>query len=320
MKRQGGFAVQRQAQAGALVKQAGPALALLVGKLAKDNKRVKALVNEESAANWITDRGWQAKGWSVKSEDLDKDINTPNNVIVTNPSGLLDNYYAAGQIAEFLDEKANVDDIYTKEKTQLSDLTNVVTTLIEATGSGNAITDLQFDGNTLTPAKNKSFVDTDSNQSINGQNSFTTTIHSVDITYQDYDNSNVILAGGGVTAIAYIQSNSYTKSEDDALLQLKADKTELIDSYTKTESNSQYVDKTSAQTISRTKSFSKNITAFGFIKSGRINQEVLLANVTTKLFSQFSAGSGSSIEITGTLQINPISQSTGLDDELNEGL
>ncbi|KAA6401442.1 MAG: hypothetical protein EZS28_003040 [Streblomastix strix] len=50
---------------------------------------------------------------------------------------------------------------------------------------------------------------------------------------QTYDNSNVVCAGGGVRSIADIQSASYFKLEDDALLLLKADKTHLIDSYTK---------------------------------------------------------------------------------------
>ncbi|KAA6378401.1 MAG: hypothetical protein EZS28_026072 [Streblomastix strix] len=62
-----------------------------------------------------------------------------------------------------------------------------------------------------------------------------------------YDNNSVFLAGGGVKAIADIQSASYSqsetyardevyaKSEDDALLLLKADKTQLIDSCTKGE-------------------------------------------------------------------------------------
>ncbi|KAA6402943.1 MAG: hypothetical protein EZS28_001536 [Streblomastix strix] len=51
-------------------------------------------------------------------------------------------------------------------ETQLPDLTNVVTTLGEATGSGNAITDLNITGNILTPAKNKNFVDLEYNQTI----------------------------------------------------------------------------------------------------------------------------------------------------------
>ncbi|KAA6370646.1 MAG: hypothetical protein EZS28_033827 [Streblomastix strix] len=104
MKRQGGFAAQRQAQARALAGQAGPALLTLVGKLAKDIKRVKALVNEDSAKNWITDRGLNEKGWSVKSEDLDDDRNTSNNVIVTNPSGFysIDGYRAVEPKQRFL--------------------------------------------------------------------------------------------------------------------------------------------------------------------------------------------------------------------------
>ncbi|KAA6362346.1 MAG: hypothetical protein EZS28_042127, partial [Streblomastix strix] len=80
--------------------------------------------------------------------------------------------------------------------------------------------------------------------------------HSVGITVQSYNNSSVVCAGGGVRSIADIQSASYskseddallllkadksttyTKTEDDALLLLKADKTQLIESYTKGETN-----------------------------------------------------------------------------------
>ncbi|KAA6355384.1 MAG: hypothetical protein EZS28_049090, partial [Streblomastix strix] len=65
---------RRRAQQKALAEQVGPALVHIVGKLAKDIKRVKALVNEQSAQNWITDRG--LKDWKVKTEDLDLDPNT----------------------------------------------------------------------------------------------------------------------------------------------------------------------------------------------------------------------------------------------------
>ncbi|KAA6394014.1 MAG: hypothetical protein EZS28_010465, partial [Streblomastix strix] len=122
-------------------------------------------------------------------------------------------------------------------ETELPDMSDVVTTLGAATGGGNAIKDISIDGNVLTPAKNKNFVDTDYDQSISGQKSFNTTIHSVGIMVQTYDNSSVVCAGGGVRSIADIQSASYSKSEDDALLLLKADKTQLIDSYTKGETN-----------------------------------------------------------------------------------
>ncbi|KAA6398959.1 MAG: hypothetical protein EZS28_005515 [Streblomastix strix] len=118
-------------------------------------------------------------------------------------------------------------------ETQLPDLTNVVTSLGTATGSGNAITDLSITGNIITPQKNMTFVNTDYDQNISGSKLFTSTIHSYGINYQGYDNSSVFLAGGGVRSIADIQSNSYSKSEDDALLLAKADKSQLIDSYTK---------------------------------------------------------------------------------------
>ncbi|KAA6384705.1 MAG: hypothetical protein EZS28_019768 [Streblomastix strix] len=122
-------------------------------------------------------------------------------------------------------------------ETQQPDLSNVVSSLGTATGGGNAITDLSLTGNILIPAKNKSFVDIDTDQSITGQKSFTTTIHSVSITYQDYDNSNVILAGGGVRAISDINASVdltdyYNKSKIDEMIndanQLINDANELI--------------------------------------------------------------------------------------------
>ncbi|KAA6403081.1 MAG: hypothetical protein EZS28_001392 [Streblomastix strix] len=141
-------------------------------------------------------------------------------------------------------------------ETEQSDISNVVTTLRTATGNGNAIIYISVEGNVLTPAKNKNFVDIDYDQSISGQKTFNTTIHSVGIMVQTYDNSSVVCAGGGVRSIADIQNASYSKTEDDALLLLKADKsttyikteydallllkadkTQLIDSYTKGEIN-----------------------------------------------------------------------------------
>ncbi|KAA6382415.1 MAG: hypothetical protein EZS28_022058, partial [Streblomastix strix] len=101
-----------------------------------------------------------------------------------------------------------------------------------ATGGGNAITDISIDGNVLTPAINKIFVDIDYDQSISGQKTFNTTIHSVGIMDQTYDNTNVVCELRGDRSIADIQSASYSKSEDDALLLLKADKSTT---YSKTE-------------------------------------------------------------------------------------
>ncbi|KAA6377019.1 MAG: hypothetical protein EZS28_027454, partial [Streblomastix strix] len=153
-------------------------------------------------------------------------------------------------------------------ETELPDMSNVMTILGAATGWGNAITDLSFDGNTLIPAKNSSFITTNYDETITGQKTFNTTIHSVGISVQNYDNNSVVCAGGGVKAIQDInarvdfsnyynksqtysqtetdqklnlklnifdQIDAYTKTQDDALLLLKADKTQLIDAYNKTE-------------------------------------------------------------------------------------
>ncbi|KAA6367995.1 MAG: hypothetical protein EZS28_036479 [Streblomastix strix] len=147
-------------------------------------------------------------------------------------------------------------------------MANVITTLGTATGGGNAISDLSFSGNILIPAKNINFVTADYDQNISGSKTFTSTIHSVGIYVQNYDNLSVVLAGGGVKAIQDInasvdlsnyynktqtysqteidqklnlklnisdQIDAYTKTQDDALLLLKADKSELIDAYNKTE-------------------------------------------------------------------------------------
>ncbi|KAA6395596.1 MAG: hypothetical protein EZS28_008878 [Streblomastix strix] len=91
-------------------------------------------------------------------------------------------------------------------ETELPDMSNVMTILGTATGGVNAITDLSFDGNTLISDKNCSFVKINFDKTIKGQKTFNITIHSVGISTQD-----------------------------DALLLLKADKTQLIDAYNKTE-------------------------------------------------------------------------------------
>ncbi|KAA6385597.1 MAG: hypothetical protein EZS28_018875, partial [Streblomastix strix] len=109
-------------------------------------------------------------------------------------------------------------------ETELPDMSNVKATFGAATGGENAITDISIDGNILTPAKNKNFIDKDYDQSISGQKIFNTTIHSVGIMVQTYGNSSVVCARGGVRSIADIQNASYSKSGDNALLLLKADK------------------------------------------------------------------------------------------------
>ncbi|KAA6381301.1 MAG: hypothetical protein EZS28_023169 [Streblomastix strix] len=89
-------------------------------------------------------------------------------------------------------------------ETKLPDMSNVITTLGTATGGGNAISDISINGNVLTPVKDKNFVDTDYDQSINYQKTFNTIIHSVGIIVQTYDNSSVVCVRGGVRSIADI--------------------------------------------------------------------------------------------------------------------
>ncbi|KAA6362911.1 MAG: hypothetical protein EZS28_041562, partial [Streblomastix strix] len=225
-------------------------------------------------------------------------------------------------------------------ETELPDMSNVVTTIGTATGNGNAITDLSIYGNTITPAKNTTFVTTGNDQSITGMKTFTITIISNGIQYSGYDNNSVFLAGGGVKSISDInasvdlsnyyekgevdslfevQINShYNKEQTDELLEYKADKTQLIDSYTKTQTDNllndkanqsttytkneteslledkadvsalnDYVTLGTSQTITGQKQFNSNVTAASFIKSGADNSVVLLGAGGTKLLSDF---------------------------------
>ncbi|KAA6373453.1 MAG: hypothetical protein EZS28_031020 [Streblomastix strix] len=109
-------------------------------------------------------------------------------------------------------------------ETELPDMRNVMAILGTATGGDNAIIDLSFGGNTLILAKNSSFISINYNETITGQKTFNTNIHSVGVMVQNYGNNLVVCADG-----------AYSKGEDDALLLMKADKTELIDAYNKTE-------------------------------------------------------------------------------------
>ncbi|KAA6354220.1 MAG: hypothetical protein EZS28_050253, partial [Streblomastix strix] len=76
-------------------------------------------------------------------------------------------------------------------ETELPDMRNVMTILGAATAGGSAITDLSFNVNTLIPAKYSSFVRTNYDETITGQKTFYTTIHSVGISVQNYDNNSV---------------------------------------------------------------------------------------------------------------------------------
>ncbi|KAA6385374.1 MAG: hypothetical protein EZS28_019100 [Streblomastix strix] len=106
---------RRRAEQRALADQVGPGLKNIVGRLAKDIIRVKALVSEQSAQNLINDRG--LKNWKVQTQDLDNDENTPKNVIVTNSSRFysIDGYRAVEPKQRFM-----LSQYYGKYPTKLS--------------------------------------------------------------------------------------------------------------------------------------------------------------------------------------------------------
>ncbi|KAA6397555.1 MAG: hypothetical protein EZS28_006924, partial [Streblomastix strix] len=131
-------------------------------------------------------------------------------------------------------------------ETELPDMSNVMTILGTATGGGNAIIDLSFDGNTLIPAKNSSFITTNFDETITGQKTFNTTIHSVGISVQNCDNNSVVCAGDGVKSIQdisasvdfsnyYNKSQTYSKTEADALFDDKLNVGDQIYAYNKGE-------------------------------------------------------------------------------------
>ncbi|KAA6372230.1 MAG: hypothetical protein EZS28_032243, partial [Streblomastix strix] len=215
-------------------------------------------------------------------------------------------------------------------ETEQSDMANVITTLGTATGGGNAISDLSFSGNTLTLAKNINFVTADYDQNISGSKTFTSTIHSVGIQVQNYDNLSVVLAGGGAKAIQDInasvdfsnyynksqtysqtetdqklnlklsvsdQIDAYTKTQDDALLLLKADKTELIDAYSKTQADALLDDKLNvsdqidAYTKGETNNLLNNIANSGVpYTKGEDDALLLLKADKTQLIDSYTKG------------------------------
>ncbi|KAA6390999.1 MAG: hypothetical protein EZS28_013475 [Streblomastix strix] len=94
---------------------------------------------------------------------------------------------------------------------------------------------------------------------------------------QPYDNSSIVYAGGGVRLIADIQGTSYSKQQDDAVQQLNADKTQLIDSYTNIE----------ADNLSNFKANIGTVTGSSFIQFDANNTVVLLRAGGTKSISEF---------------------------------
>ncbi|KAA6389489.1 MAG: hypothetical protein EZS28_014986 [Streblomastix strix] len=213
-----------------------------------------------------------------------------------------DNLYIVDkQVIDFWWDRTDLKEL----ETELLDMSNVVTTLGAATRSGNAITDISIDGNSITPAKNISFVTTEFDQSITGVKTFTSSIISNSIQYSIYDNSSEFLASDGVRAISDINASvdlsnyynktqiysqtetdnllnnkantgvSYAKGEDDKLQLAKADKTQLIVAYSKTETDKLLNNKTNTG-VSYTK--------------GQDDALLLLKADKTQLIDQYTKG------------------------------
>ncbi|KAA6404393.1 MAG: hypothetical protein EZS28_000080 [Streblomastix strix] len=198
-------------------------------------------------------------------------------------------------------------------ETDLPDMSNIITTLGVATAGGDAIKDQSIDKNTLILAHNTIFATTGNDHSIIEIKTFTSTIISKGIQYSGYDNNSVFLANGQAKAISDINASvdlsnyynktqtysqtetnnlqndkaivevSYTKDEDDAFLLLKADKTQLIDSYIKTQTDNLLKKKTNQSTtttqyIDVENTFNANINATGFMKTNKVDTSVLLAD------------------------------------------
>ncbi|KAA6395863.1 MAG: hypothetical protein EZS28_008610 [Streblomastix strix] len=171
------------------------------------------------------------------------------------------------------------------QETELPDMSSVVTILGAVTGGSNAITDISIDGNVLTPAKNTSFVTNNYDETVTGQKTFNTTIHSVGIMVQTNNNNSVVCAGGEIDyLISQIDvgdvdlTNYYNKTKTDELLGDKANSANLAN----------YVTLGTLQTITANKT-SRNscrfvstvdgmptVTESSFVKSGADNTFVLL--------------------------------------------
>ncbi|KAA6393380.1 MAG: hypothetical protein EZS28_011093 [Streblomastix strix] len=94
-------------------------------------------------------------------------------------------------------------------ETELPNISNAVTTFGAATGSGNAITDISIDGNTIITTINSTFVTTGNDQSITGMKTFSSIIISNRIQYSGYDNNSVFLAGaasGNIISTSFIKT------------------------------------------------------------------------------------------------------------------
>ncbi|KAA6382367.1 MAG: hypothetical protein EZS28_022107 [Streblomastix strix] len=200
----------------------------------------------------------------------------------------------------------------------------------------------KFDNQTLVK-----LVNTTEDQIVNGNKIFTSNVNATGFAKTGKDNTSIVLAGGGDILLSslqagdvdlsnyynksetYVRDEVYTKTQDDALLLLKVDKTQLIDSYTKAQDDALLLakaDKTTTYTKNETNNLldekedagalysrekiddmmsfkvettdlanyvtlgMSTVTETSFIKSGADDSVVLLGAGGTKPISEFVSG------------------------------
>ncbi|KAA6357132.1 MAG: hypothetical protein EZS28_047341, partial [Streblomastix strix] len=158
--------------------------------------------------------------------------------------------------------------------------------------------------------KNKShFVLTDEvDQTVAGTKTFSNNITAPAFIKSGGTDQQVLLANGSTKPLSEfsggsVEDSNYVKKTGELLqlidgrLRKGQDDTEELseddeDYVTRAEVQRNFVDKSTTQGIIGAKTFYNSVTANGFVKSGGTNQQVLLANGSTKSLSEFSGGGG----------------------------
>ncbi|KAA6363620.1 MAG: hypothetical protein EZS28_040853, partial [Streblomastix strix] len=143
-------------------------------------------------------------------------------------------------------------------------------------------------------------------ETITGQKQFNSNVTAASFTKSGADNTVVLLGIGGTKPLSElggsVDDSNYVKKTSKSLQVIRryirksmqdADdepSEEDEDYITKSKVANQYVSLGGNQQIIGTKSFNDSVTAAGFIKQNGTNQQVLLANGSTKPLSEFASG------------------------------
>ncbi|KAA6369298.1 MAG: hypothetical protein EZS28_035175 [Streblomastix strix] len=173
------------------------------------------------------------------------------------------------------------------QETELPDMIYVMTILGAAIGGGNAITDLSFSGNTPIPAKIVHL------QRLILVKLLQVKRHLIQLSTQSEQWFKIIIT------ILFDQIDAYTKTQDDALLLLRADKTQLIDAQTKGEADNLLNSKANS--------------GVSYIK-GENNAQLFLKTNKTQLIDSYTIGETNNL--LNNKADSGVSQTKGEDDAL----